>query len=118
MITSRILDYEGWPKLEAFGLNWAELDPDRVLIVVIERDGEIIGYWPLAWPLHANGVCIREDERCNPAVVCALVEAMKAHARTRVPAVLISSVEDPQIEDFVERLGGVKVPGHEYRMAV
>lgn len=117
-MTARVLHSSEWQRIDEAAIPWRTLDPSRVTIIAVEQDGAIVGCWALAWALHANGVWIDPKHRSRGVVAGSLVDEMKRFASSWVNNVLISSVEDASIQSLVEKLGGVAVPGVEYKVAV
>lgn len=118
MITQRILPVEEWGRvatLEPFASGGLP-DPANWRIVVVERDGEIVGMSSLFDSVHWDLFWVAAAERGNPVVFRELVEggvAVMAEygidlVHTTIP------LGRPDLARMLERVGFTAAPGELY----
>ena len=79
MITTRALPPEEWSRLDGtlLGATYPHLSPDAT-VMVVERDGVIVGCTALFQQWHLEGTWIADAEHRNAAIGRALLRAMRA----------------------------------------
>ena len=105
-MTSRILPIEEWSRLAG-----ADIDPPTQGgdVLVVEQDGAIVACAGLAWCLHLEDVWVHPDHRGRVGAVRALLRGVATRiAPAGIRAVCVGVV-DPDIADFVTRLGGPSI---------
>lgn len=110
-MTRRILPPEEWPRLTGTALDgqWPFLQPDRSRVVVVEnRDGEIVACWAFYLHLHAHGCWIRDDHRGKSAVARHLIKAMHEQADAAAAQTIWTGAEDTGIATMLTNLGGIE----------
>jgi len=115
-MTSRILPFAEWPKLDEAGAEtvWALLDPSRAQILVIEDEGEIVGTLTLLNVLHAECVWIKPSHRKGYGVMKRLLDSMWAGARAQGVRALWSGSLSETMTNILHRIGASEVPGRSF----
>lgn len=80
---------------------------ERGRVLVVEREGEIVGCVALFRLWHLEGLEIRQKSATR-----ALLGAIKAQT-AQIPAV-VSWAQNPIVGEFLERLGADVMPGQHY----
>lgn len=115
-MTTRMLPREEWAQLADTDL-WPLLDtPDtsRVQVVVVERDGVIVGHWALTCFLHAHVAWIHPDDRRRGGVARRLVRGIRdVAAGFGFTGVMLAASDDAH-RDFLSRLGASALPGQAF----
>src|SRR5258708_3987314 len=97
-MTTRILPATEWGRLIGTEAEviWPHLVPERTTIVVVERDGQIVGCHVLSWLLHAECLWIAPQFRGRPSVARRLWLAVQHVARDywHVPSFVTGAVDD------------------------
>lgn len=112
-VTTRILPYNEWHKLEQTNAkdSWRSFVKGVQMPIVAERDGKIIGQMVLQPVLHAECAGIVESER-GGLVFGKLWEAAKQHAVEEfdVKSVWVSAIEEP-MRGLIQHVNGKHIPG-------
>ena len=118
MVTSRILPVEEWYRVtdrEPFASGGLP-DPENWRIVVVERDGAIVGMSCLFDTVHWDLFQVDEAERGNPVVFREMVESgvrvMDAHGIDLVHTTI--RFGHPDLARMLERVGFEPAPGALY----
>lgn len=115
-LTTRVLPRDEWPRLagtEAEHL-WPLMQPGDGDIVVVERDGAIVGCWGLLRVVHAECVWIAPSERVRTSVARRLLTAMRNVARSMGARAVYTGAETDEVRQMLETLGGTKLIGDHY----
>ena len=119
--TVRELPFEEWHKLlEVPGIyqDLGTLPDGRVnRILVLEVEGEIVGYWGAFTLVHTEPVCLRPEYRSRVSAVRRLWEGMRSLLESlQVPGTMavILDADAPVNLPMATKLGFVKVPGSLY----
>lgn len=110
-MTTRVLPVEEWPRLAATlaAPAWRDLDPQFAEVIVVERDGAIVGQVILLQVMHAE--CC--ENTGGPGVMRLLWECLQARvALAGGKAVWGAAVETP-MRRLLER-HGTAVPGDHF----
>lgn len=84
-------------------------DPDHSVVIVAIRDGEIVGRTMLVRPFHIEGTWV--DERFRKGTVgYRLIRKLESEARSMGLKVSCAYVDQPNLEDYMQRLGYTKSP--------
>jgi hypothetical protein len=118
VITTRVLPKSEWPSLLNTWIADVPLESLGAEVVAVERDGVLVGVWPIASFLHADACWIHPDHRGNPAIAKALITGVQSEAFARGASVLLMGSESDQIDDYIQRLGGVRIPGKTFVVRV
>lgn len=119
-MTTRILPPEEWHRLNGTEAEavWAQFDPARVTVLVVESEGAIVGTWVLMNVLHAECLWIAPAHRGRTAVARRLWAFMQRTARAiGVPAVATAALTD-DVRRLLDHVGATKVPGDHYAMRI
>jgi N-acetylglutamate synthase-like GNAT family acetyltransferase len=108
-MTARILPRKEWHRLTGTQLETVVpvLRRERGRVLVVERDGEIVGCVALYRLWHLEGLEIKQ-----PTATRALLGAIKAQT-AQIPAV-VSWAQNPIVGEFLDRLGAEVMPGRHY----
>lgn len=119
-MTSRVLPYDEWAKLDEVGADtvWKMLDPARAQILVIEDQGQIVGTLTLMSVLHAECLWIKPSHRRGYGVMKRLLDGMWAGARAQGAKALWSGSVSDTMTNILHRIGGVEVPGKSFALLV
>lgn len=108
---TRLLPVEEWPRLTGTLLDpaWTAFDPERDLVLVVERDGVIVGCTSFLPRWHMEGTWVAPSDRKRAGVGRALLRGMYglAHALRAQELILVSV--DPEISALCQRLGSSAV---------
>lgn len=119
-MTSRVLPPGEWDQL--IGTEAELLIPlltEDSRVVVVERDGQVVGCHVLQVILHAECLWIHPDHRGKSSVARRLWAAVQQEAREHfgVRAFATAAVSD-EVRDLLAHVGAVKVPGDHYMVPV
>lgn len=116
MYDTRILPPEEWYKLNdtEAGSVYSYFDKEHTNVMVVEKDGNIVGTWSLMPYYHAECVWIAETHRGNPAIVKRLVTGMKQMADSVGALSVITTALDDKTAKLLEHLEAEKLPGEHY----
>lgn len=120
-MTTRELPVDEWPKLAGTELEfvWPLLDPAIAKIIVVEDEaGKIVGCWSFQWYAHAECVWTAPEHRHKGAVARLLLREMKRLADEEEVPVVWTSALTPDVEDLIDKLGGVQMPGTHFAVPV
>lgn len=102
-------------------LQHATIAPGMARVLVVERDGEIAGYWMVYDAPHAEPLWLREDVRGRYDVVKPLLEAMVALLQECGVTFTFAIIGDQDLAmnvPLAERIGFTKIPGQLYGAVV
>lgn len=119
-MTSRVLPESEWPRLahtEAAEV-YRHLDPNRASIVVVEKDGAIIGCHVLMNVLHAECLWIDPAFRGRPSVARRLWEGVQARAKALGARTMVTAACDDRVRGLLEHIGAIKLVGDHFVIAV
>ncbi len=117
-ITARVLPPAAWPQLAGLPLAERPLNPACSLVLVVERDGQILAHLALLTLVHAEGLYIVEAERGNPGVSRALLGLLASQLIAQGIPEVLSQAETPEAAAMFEAIGGAKIPGEAYVIPV
>lgn len=118
-MTTRILPPAEWPKLagtEAETL-WPTLDPEHARIVVVEREGEIVGCHVLFMVMHAECLWVHPDLR-GKGVARQLWDAVQVEARSVGARGLITGAATDHVRNIMTHIGGSKMPVEQWMVPI
>ncbi len=120
MYASRVLPPEEWPRLNGTELEalWPKLDPGRARVVVVERDGAIVGAWGLVPIVHVEGAWIAPECRGRAGVARRLYAAMQAAARAMGAPFVWTGAESDGVRRLIAHVNGYRIPYESYVMPV
>lgn len=113
MLTTRILPFEEYGRLagtEAEGLI-PILRPQDGSVVVVERDGVIVGCWTLMRVWHAECLWITPADRGRAGVLRRLWLALNREARSHGARAICTASDRDEVASMLQRLGATVVPG-------
>jgi hypothetical protein len=115
---TRILPHAEWRRLPAIQAFWEQLAPETTRIVVVERDGVIVGHHVLTVVLHAECLWIAPDER-HGRVANRLWAAVQRAVRAEygVGGFVTQAIDD-RVRGLLRHVGAVPVPGESYFVPV
>lgn len=82
-------------------------------LIVLERDGQIVGHWPLMLAWHAEPLYIRPDARTVSGVRELIHAVQRTIGEESIP-VAFAVMEDQAVAKMAARLGFQPVPGTVY----
>jgi hypothetical protein len=119
-LSTRILPREEYERLKGTEVESVAAQlPDTARVVVVEREGRIVGTWTLLPIVHAECVWIAEDERGRGSVARRLLAGLSATAREVFGVGRVWTAardEDTRTQDLIAALRGELVPGRHYVM--
>lgn len=115
-MTSRILPHGEWPKLAHTEASevWRHLDPLKAWIIVVEKDGAIVGCHVLMSVLHAECLWIDPAFRGRPSVARRLWMAVQARAKALGAHTLVTGACDDKIRGLLAHVGATKLAGDQF----
>jgi len=116
--TARVLPPSEWPRLpaECPTSPLAAIDLSTVyghLVVLENREGRIVGHWPLVLVWHAEPLYVEPAER-NAAAIKALVRGLQATIAAEQIPLAFAMIDDPGMQWMAERLGFTPTPAPMY----
>lgn len=106
--TVRVLPPEEWDRLSvecpSSPLAGIDLSTAYGHLLVIEREGRIIGHWPLFLVWHAEPLYIEEPHRTRGSVRALVAGLQAAIAELEIP-LAFAFIEEPAMAQMAERLG-------------
>ena len=85
--------------------------PDADVLVVEDADGRIVGCSSLFARDHVEGTWIAEAHRDQPGVFWQLFQGIKATARRRGSARLVTASDDDRMTEFLHKMHAEELPG-------
>ena len=123
--TTRVLPPEEFHRLSSFPGPLQALqgtpDPEHTRVVVVEQDGQIVGYWVLFNAVHAEPLWLDPSVRHKPKVALGLFAAVVSELQSAGVQSVFAIIGDPERETvgpMAERAGLVPLPGTLYGGAV
>ncbi len=112
-MTTRILPREEYGRLSAIDpdLDWNSL-PSRTKVLVVERNGEIVGRWMALPVVHVETVW--KADGAGAGVTRCLLEGMKHILDEEGVEGAWTSATDDRVRGILANLHAVKVPGDHY----
>lgn len=108
MYTTRILPPEEWHRLPLelpeSPLAAIDLSTTYGYLIVLERDGILVGHWPLFLVWHAEPLFIKEADRVSPAIRTLVNGLQRTIAEQQIP-MAFAMIEDPATAAMAQRLG-------------
>jgi predicted N-acetyltransferase YhbS len=87
-------------------------------VVVVEKDGKIIGSLSVLRASHFEGLWVEPKYRGNAGIMRALIRKGTSIARLRGESWVFGGAADYRMRNFAERLGGIKIPMDLYVMGL
>ncbi len=118
-MTTRILPRDEYARLAGTELDavWAHL-PDATRVVVVERDGAIVGCHALLPCWHVEGLWIAPGARGRGGVARRLWRAVQDEARAIGVSAVLTAATDDRVRGLLAHVGATKVPGEAYLVPV
>lgn len=119
-MTTRVLPYAEWPRLaetEA-GPVWPHLNPAKAEIVVVEKDGQIVGCQIVMTVKHLEALWIAPAFRQRSSVGRRLWDAVKRVARADGSTAAFTSACDDRVRGLLAHVGAQQLPGDHYLVSV
>lgn len=112
---ARVLKKKEYWRLAGFDISKvADSLPKDSKIVVVEKDGEVIGTWSLVPYYHLECMEVKEGPRGKGKVARRLLRYMFGLLKSlEIPAAITSSV-DPTVDEMIKKLGGKELPGKHF----
>lgn len=119
-MTTRILPVEEWPRLVGTEVETAlaALDPKTTSIIVVERDGVIVGCHVLLYLLHAECLWIHPDLRGKGTVAGRLWAGVQRFAALSGVHAFLTAATDDRVKSLIAHVGGVPLPGEHFVVPV
>ena len=108
MLDIERLKPEEFPLLQTFADGYTP-DPNKSIVVVARNDKGIVGRIFLLAPAHVEGVFIQKAWRNGP-LLKRMVDAVELEAKAEGIRDLIAYADGPEMEDYINRLGYMKLP--------
>lgn len=115
---TRILPRDEYARLagtEAESL-WPLMRPEDGHIVVVERDGAIVGCWALLRVVHAECVWVAPAERGNPVVAKRLLRGMREQAKQMGAHSVYTGATTDDVKRLLSKLGARPLEGDHYML--
>lgn len=112
-MTTRVLPSSEWSRLEGTELEQLAkaLDPERTRIVVVEREGQIVGTWAATTFVHLEGIWIHPDFRGRVSVGRRLLSATFRAAKELGARFVFTGALTDEVAEMIGRIGGDQLPG-------
>lgn len=120
ILETRVLPPDEWGRLVGMECETVvpHLRPGRDQVVVVERDGVIVGSWVLLWVLHAECVWVAPAVRGSRGVVRRLLEGMRAAARSLGVARVATAAQSDDVRRILDHLHAERLCGDHYMLDV
>lgn len=119
-MTTRILPPDEWPRLagtEAERL-WPLLNPRTARVVVVERQGEIVGCHVLMQMLHAECLWVHPEHRGKASVARRLWSGVQEVARGCGVHAIVTHAVDDTVRGLLAHVGAEPIVGEAYMVPV
>lgn len=113
-LVARVLPCEEWHRLARTELASVARDAPGAEVVVVERDGAIVGCWALLLAWHVEGLWIAPADRGHASVARRLWRAMRALVATREASHVFTVADSKAVLALLDRVGAKRVPGDSY----
>lgn len=115
-VTRRVLPREEYGRLVGTYLEPLidYLPADADVVVVEDADGAIVACSSLFQRDHLEGSWIAEAHRDTPGVFWSLLQGIKATAKRRGSARLVTASEDDRMTEFLMRMHAEPLPGQHF----
>lgn len=119
-MSTRLLPADEWPRLAGTALEplWPTLNPETCRIIVVERDGQIVGHHVLMTVLHAECLWIHPDHRGRASVARRLWGAVRAEAHAYGASGVMTTAMDDVVRGLLTHVDAVRVPGDHYLVPI
>jgi len=119
-MTTRILPPEEWPRLVGTEAErfWPFLRPETSKIVVVEKDGAIVGCHVLTQVLHAECLWIHPDYRQKSSVGRRLWATVQEVARSFNVYAFMTHAVDDAVKGLLKNVGATPVAGESFMVSV
>jgi len=117
---SRLLDRDDWHRLspDRLPVEARDLMPPETVVLVVERDGEIVASW-IAMPVwHVEGVWVAPAHRKNATVAKRLLTGMRGVLRALGLRRVITHALDDEVRGLLAHLDATPLPGTAYSIPV
>ena len=113
---ARILPPEEWPRLAGTEADtvWHRLDPVNTRVVVVERDGQIVGTWLALRAVHVECLWIDHAHRHVSGISRRLLMAMRRVVQDWGASAVLTHALTNEVRGLIQHAGGTEVPGREY----
>lgn len=119
-MTTRVLPPAEWGRLaetEA-GPVWPHLNPEKSQIVVVEKDGQIVGCQIVMTVRHIEALWIAPAFRMRASVGRRLWEAVKRVAREDGTTAVFTTACDDRVKQLLAHVGATRLDGDHYLVSV
>lgn len=113
---TRLLPSAEWPRLAGTEVEalWPHLDPAHASVVVVERDGVIVGTWVVMQLVHIECCWIAPEFRTSGSVARRLLRGMYDAAKTFGARTVLTAALSDDVRALIARLQGQRLPGDHY----
>lgn len=113
---TRVLDPSEWPRLKGTEAEqlWPHLDPAKAQVMVVERDGQIVGAWTLMQVLHCECLWIAESERGRASVFRRLLRGLRRFATEGGYRTVATAADSDLVRRLLANFGAVRVADDNY----
>lgn len=119
LLRVRLLPPEEWDaKLVGTSLEHKRPHPQFGLILVVERDDQVVACWAAITTVHLEGLWIAPADRGSAGVGRALLSGMLAQLKQHHVTEVLTNAETPEIAAMIEKAGGTQLPGHTWVLAL
>mgnify|MGYP001567898077 CR=1 FL=1 len=119
-MTSRVLPQEEWHQVAHLDIGrfLPYATPAHTEIVVVEREGVIVGCWAVLRITHVEGLWIDPAYRGRVSVARRLFHATMAVARRWTDHWVMTGAQTPEIADLLRRYGATEIPMQTFVMPI
>lgn len=118
MTTTRILPPSEWHRLAGTEVESIVpgLVPEHTAVLVVERDGAIVGTWVLMRMAHVECFWVAPQHRGKAGVAGRLLRSMRGLLHEWGVSAPITGSVTPEVTSMIERLGGIRLPGEHFAL--
>ena len=117
-MTSRVLPFDEWGRLDGTDLEElaATTTPEHARMLVVERDGEIVGHCALVLIMHAAGAWVAPAHRKRGVVAGRLLALLKSVGTPHASGVVVSRAPDETKRLLVKHCRATVFPAEEHTL--
>lgn len=120
-LTARVLPRAEWRRLSETDVDlsaWLKLPEDTTRVVVVERDGEIVGCWTALQMMHFEGFWIAPAYRRRGSVLRRLLVHMQELLRGYGITQVLTLATTPEVRALLLTANATPVPGDTFMISI